>query len=468
MKLNSVERRNAWTLLILKGNFLHNCHVLKEKKGILLVLRRPDANNEPVEPHEYIPCVYCLGFIQKPQAFKHVKTCIQIKLTKCDEDIPENHRSSRVMTHSKILLHQMVNPNDNKEWIEVYSKFKQDHVKLYILGDDTLCHWGKNLTTRLGIEQAKHIRCRLRLVGTYFLKYHKHCGNKDYTVKDILKPSNYNNIFNVAQVAFGTSLTPPAKLGNYLKELIQILKHNAIFVSDTESKNQLDNLQSVLENNWSLISAPAIRSLKAKKPLVVNMPVTEDIRIFLQYLTSEITEYTRNLKHSKTNENFTKLNKLLLAYLIVFNRRREGEVSQVYLETYTEKPDYASLETDTIRDTLTPMEQYLSQSYYYLSTRGKKDRRVPIIYPALIHDALQTLVQNRENCGIHSGNKYLFPNSVDNHIRGSDVLRELVSKCNSKHPLEKPLRIRSTILRKHVATVAQILGGGVIGRCYGE
>ena len=37
------------------------------------------------------------------------------------------------------------------------------------------------------------------------------------------------------------------------------------------------------------------------------------------------------------------------------------------------------------------------------------------------------------------------------------MLRELVSKCNSKHPLEKPLRIRSTILRKHVATVAQIL-----------
>ena len=187
------------------------------------------------------------------------------------------------------------------------------------------------------------------------------------------------------------------------------------------------------------------------------MPVTEDIKIFLEYLTNEITMYTGNLKDCKTNEYFTTLNKLVLAYLIVFNRRREGEVSKVYLETYSEKPDYAYLETDTIQDTLTPMEQYLCKSYYYLSTEGKRNRRVPILYPALIHNALQCLVQNREICGIQPGNKYLFPNSVDNHIRGCDVLRDLVGKCDNKHPLQKPKRIRSTILRKHVATIAQIL-----------
>ena len=42
MGLNSQERKNAITLLTLKGDFLHNCAVLVDQKGVLLVLRRPD------------------------------------------------------------------------------------------------------------------------------------------------------------------------------------------------------------------------------------------------------------------------------------------------------------------------------------------------------------------------------------------------------------------------------------------
>ena len=59
----SDERKNALTLLTLKGDFLHNCHVIKEQKGILLVLRRTGDND--IDPQEYIPCIYCLSFIKK-------------------------------------------------------------------------------------------------------------------------------------------------------------------------------------------------------------------------------------------------------------------------------------------------------------------------------------------------------------------------------------------------------------------
>ena len=34
MELGSVERKDALFLLTLKGNFLHNCHVIKEQKGV--------------------------------------------------------------------------------------------------------------------------------------------------------------------------------------------------------------------------------------------------------------------------------------------------------------------------------------------------------------------------------------------------------------------------------------------------
>ena len=45
MEMCSDERKNALLILTPKGDFLHNCHVLKDKKGILLVLRRPGAND---------------------------------------------------------------------------------------------------------------------------------------------------------------------------------------------------------------------------------------------------------------------------------------------------------------------------------------------------------------------------------------------------------------------------------------
>ena len=177
----------------------------------------------------------------------------------------------------------------------------------------------------------------------------------------------------------------------------------------------------------------------------------------LSYLSIEINIYIEKLKDFKTHDNFSNLNKLVLTNLIVFNRRREGEVSRVKLETYTEKPDYDNLETDIHQQTLSPIEKHLCKSYSYMSTIGKKYRRVPIVYPALIDEALKSLVENRHFCGILPDNPFLFPNSVCNHIRGCDVLRELVEKCELKHTLHKPSLIKSTLLRKHVATIAQIL-----------
>ena len=97
------------------------------------------------------------------------------------------------------------------------------------------------------------------------------------------------------------------------------------------------------------------------------------------------------------------------------------------------------------------------QKYSYISTIGKRHRRVPIVYPHLIEDALNSLVKNRESCGINTKNKYFFANSVLKHLRGCDALRDLVEKCRVTYNLKKPHLIRSTNLRRHVATVAQIL-----------
>ena len=125
------------------------------------------------------------------------------------------------------------------------------------------------------------------------------------------------------------------------------------------------------------------------------MPITSDIRISLQFLSDEIRKYLEELDQYKTIEIWISLSKNVLAFIIVFNRRREGEASKLKLETYTQKPNYEEMETDTYFQILTTIEQYLCKNYSYMSTVGKRHRRVPIVYPHLIEDALNSSCESR-------------------------------------------------------------------------
>lgn len=449
--LNSPERRTAIQLLTLKGDFLHNCAVLLEQKGVLLVLRRPDANNL-IEFTEYIPCIYCLGFVQKTQAYRHAKKC-PFQRTEFG-----NIESNRIVSQGKVLLRKMTaRDNSTADWQTIQGTFRTDEVGQYILNDDTLCTWGNSLTIKCGIAQAKHIRDKLRNVGTFCKSYHKEYGTDDISVRDIFQPKNFERIFKIAQPTFGKSLTPPVKLGGFIKEIMVIIKQQAIYSDDSEKKEEIENFLYLVNTSWNLISAPNIRMLKEQKPIVVEMPITSDIRKVLHFLSGEIQKYVNELCQDPTLEIWIILSKNVLAFLIVFNRRREGEVSRLKLETYTQKPNYDEMETDTLTQTLTTIEQYLCENYSYMTTVGKRNRRVPILYPHYIEVALDSLVENRQICGIKTKNQFLFANTALGNMRGCDVLRVLVEKCGLTCVLQKPHLIKSTQLRKHVATIAQIL-----------
>ena len=56
--------------------FLHNCAVIKKKIGVLLVLRRISEDDSPMDPALFIPCIFCLGFVQKSKFWKHYKNCV--------------------------------------------------------------------------------------------------------------------------------------------------------------------------------------------------------------------------------------------------------------------------------------------------------------------------------------------------------------------------------------------------------
>lgn len=61
------------------------------------------------------------------------------------------------------------------------------------------------------------------------------------------------------------------------------------------------------------------------------LPLTQDVKLLNSFLEKKRDECERQLSITPTVDNYVKLAKVVLALAIVFNRRREGEVSRMTL-----------------------------------------------------------------------------------------------------------------------------------------
>jgi len=73
---DGVAKRLKLELLLRKGDFHHNHEVLCQKRGNLVVLRRPNEVQADVTTYEdFGPCPECLGFVHKNLLWHHVRSC---------------------------------------------------------------------------------------------------------------------------------------------------------------------------------------------------------------------------------------------------------------------------------------------------------------------------------------------------------------------------------------------------------
>ena len=70
----SKDRKKALEKLRLRGNFPHNLRILECNKGQLIVMRRPEEEEDCCQD-DYLPCVHCLGFVKRKDLWTHNKAC---------------------------------------------------------------------------------------------------------------------------------------------------------------------------------------------------------------------------------------------------------------------------------------------------------------------------------------------------------------------------------------------------------
>lgn len=83
------------------------------------------------------------------------------------------------------------------------------------------------------------------------------------------------------------------------------------------------------------MSSTALTNLsEAKWNKITALPKAEDIHVFNSFLSINLEKAGNELKKACNLKNWMNLTQLCLTSVIVFNRRRVGEVSKLLLDTY--------------------------------------------------------------------------------------------------------------------------------------
>lgn len=122
------------------------------------------------------------------------------------------------------------------------------------------------------------------------------------------------------------------------------------------------------------------------------------------------------------------------------------------LEAFLQR-DTAALHKD-VAVGLSKFEQQLCAHFNRVEIKGKRGRKVAVLLSPDMFEALTQLISRRLECGVPEENPFLFarPNCLTPY-RGQDCLRIYANDCGA----QSPELLRSTQLRKHVATLSQVL-----------
>ena len=453
-KVKLKERKNIFEKLRKLGNFNHNIEVIKNGSGVLVVEKRPQT----VTPYTlYLPCEHCYGFYHKVELRRHIKTCKQKPLNAVV--------GKRVQSYASMLLY--CNPDASTDLKKILNRMNVDEVSLCVKNDELIIKYGNALCTRLRRcgDQQQHISNKLRELGRLVLEARK-CCEKIKSLTDCLTPILFDFVLQAVSELSGwneedgTVRVPSIgiKLGHTLKKVAKILKGEAIMNGMHNIKGQADDFCSLLEIKWNdeiaKLARNELEQRKWNRPQL--LPLTSDLQKLRVHLkqTAQTAISLLSTENSNINE-WRNLATSTLTGLILFNRRRGGEPALMKIEDFEKRMKGGNM-NDEVRKSLSAFELKLCNSFQRVELRGKRGRKVPLLITREAEKAIKLIIELRSIVGVSSDNRYVFsvPTSGSlKNIRGPDAMRKHVNQCGM-HCAEA---ICSTNLRKHVATLSQIL-----------
>lgn len=465
MPLKSNIRRSAIVLLRRKGNF-----VLRKEKNIIKPTRKNPVPNEENENNKenYSVCVNCFGNFKNSYLWRHRKIC-KSKQKNLNIKSKNSYRSeSQTFLVCTGLLGNFITKN---RILQVFNIMRADNIGLTARTDSLICLYGESLLGKHKRQQIfVAISQKLRIMAR--LKVTLQQSTTISTFMDILKPEMYDYIIAATKIIAGfdsenlTFKSPSIALhiGTDLKFICDIAKKAIITKNPLIDFNKIQNeklaeinaLRDMIVSHWcNDISSLANKVLNEKKITRPQLlPLTGDVKAF-NLFTSTMAEnaYQALLNEENIVENYRTLAQCTLALLLIFNRKRIGEIQ--YLDIGTYEQTFSAVNQDELLSSLTEFEKNMSSSFKRVVVFGKGSKPVPILFTRRLGKYTDYLIHIRRTTNIvPKTNKYIFANpNSDRWIAGTSVLRKLAKDCGAK----RPELLTSTRFRKQIATILQVM-----------
>lgn len=450
---NSKERRLQLNQLRKRGNFAYNTGIVHHGSGEMVACYRP---SQAKTSQHFIHCIYCQGLYAKKTLWKHVRSC---PLKPKDD---EGSKGGRKFVRSLCAFSTPVSSDLSKGLKAILCHMTYDEITFTVKNDRCILQLGEHLFRRMGSDPSKHdyIRQKLRELGRLLHVARKATSLK--TLEDFIMPANFPHVIAAVKAVCAydeqnNSYRIPSlalKLGHSLKKICSIVESNAIIDGNHDLADSAKKFRLVHEARWNeCISAGAISTLKeARLNMPQLLPFTQDVRQLHLYLENKQKDALRKLMICPTSDAYSDLAKITLSQVILFNRRREGEVSRMHVTAFTSR-DQTKLHED-IAICLSEVERKLCNHFTRIEIRGKRGRKVPVLLKPAVVSAIELLLETREKCGVPCDNPFLFARpGASSAFRGRDAIHRFTQECGAKCPEA----LSSTKLRKHIATMSKIL-----------
>lgn len=446
----SKQRRQLWEELVNKGDYQHNFAVIEKGHGIVIPKYRKSSRS--VEVKDYIPCYNCKGMYKRSELWKHSSQCT------ARSKAPNSEKQKHVKLGRLLLPHV----SSNKLFEEkVLNVMKDDDIKLVVISDKRIIDFGCRMFEKHGKDEHKNIYIsqKLRELGRLIKCSRKYSAN---SVDELLITKNWTILVKCVREVAGYSeqthsfSTPSLalKLGHSLQKCANFLKSEGLKENNDDKIKIADTFVSLYENDWTdIISSQALSSLhdkKYNKPMLI--PLVEDVKKLNSYLEMEAKRVCLEVKDNP--HLYAELAQICLAQVILFNRRRSGEAERMTLSAFSEAIKTGSGKPDNVvLSTLNAFEKTLCHSHLRVEIKGKRGRKVPVLFTETMKESINILISMREKANVTQPYLFSRPGPNTKPFRGTDAIRRYSKEAGLKNPNS----VNSTKLRKQLATLAQVL-----------
>ena len=291
---------------------------------------------------------------------------------------------------------------------------------------------------------------------------------EDVSAKDLILPQNFESILTAIKNLSGYKgprkmKTPynTLKLGFSLKTLADIASLKYLKEGLDSEVSNCEKFLMLYEKEYPIYeeNAKAVYG-KRKAYIPEELPEEEDIKKVRRYCIQEALRLCESIKKEGfTQEKYRQLAKVTLVCLITFNARRGGEPSKLQLRDWEwVKDDRWKRRTD-IEKLSDPVEVTLANRLKLCYVEGKKKRAKgnalgPILFTKETVEAIDLLIEHRQDMGILPSNEYVFARGEGKHYMiGWDTLQAIAKQID----LKKPKLATPTRTRKWLATIMQLL-----------